>query len=514
MFKYRIPKAPFNNYKAYNYKRATKTASRKWSYFGSRRPNCQRNLGSNGTPKQRWVGRKHWKSQCTTCRSPFSSFGRSFGYSELEISNHLQQMDWTDWELSNQIANLQKDCITSKRGGFWLTSGHPEGSGGSSGNGGSGGRGFGGSSSGGQPPSFGPDSDPAFSLGRWLFYGSMGIICYLTYQWAKGKIREELANLLLEWVPAGTERARNGQPDAPRATFGGGPPKKPISPKNYSVHRWDLFWPQHFYFSFKVVHAFLAHPSKGPRTQLALKDSVGRAFFPCGSGRFADCLNIKFWSTLVWNEWSNWLVCASRTADIGLGGRFFLCPRGGNIVMICMEKQVKIWACTFWFGAFSVRLAAVYRKNKLIFWSLAIFAVGFFAFILKDHTYCPRAASQIRAQPFAGRLLESQFGPFGCLLLLFGGIFFKFTEFSIWTFGLDLICIYCSQIHKNILILPLLPRDGETAMSAQPPRLGIAKRTGSGLISDWAIMWNQYSSIKWESQERRTGLLCKQKKIR
>ena len=155
---------------------------------------------------------------------------------ELEISNH--QMDWTDWELSNQIANLQNDCITSKRGGFLLTSGHPEGSGGSSGNGGSGGRGFGGSSGGGQPPSFGPDADPAFSLGRLLFYCSVGIICYWTYQWAKGKIREELANLLLECQQAQKEQELASPTPA---TFGGGPPKKPISQKNYSVHRWGLF---------------------------------------------------------------------------------------------------------------------------------------------------------------------------------------------------------------------------------------------------------------------------------
>lgn len=123
---------------------------------------------------------------------------------ELEISNHLQQMDWTDWERSNQISNLHKDCITSKRGGFLLTSGTPSpqrGEGGCSGNGGSGG-----SSGGGQPPSFGPEPNPAFSLGRLLFYGSVGIISYLAYQWAKGKIREELANLLLECQQAQKEQ--------------------------------------------------------------------------------------------------------------------------------------------------------------------------------------------------------------------------------------------------------------------------------------------------------------------
>ena len=38
---------------------------------------------------------------------------------ELEISNHLQQVDWTDGELSNQIVHLQNDCITSKEAGFY-----------------------------------------------------------------------------------------------------------------------------------------------------------------------------------------------------------------------------------------------------------------------------------------------------------------------------------------------------------------------------------------------------------
>lgn len=95
----------------------------------------------------------------------------------------------------------------------------------------------------------------------------------------------------------------------------------------------------------------------------------------------------------------------------------------------------RCWVSTFWLGRFSVRLAAVYRKNKLIFVSLAFFAVGIFTFILKDHTYCHRAASQIRAH--AGRLLENQLGPF--LGLFFGGIFFfKSANFSIYTFGLYL----------------------------------------------------------------------------
>ena len=119
---------------------------------------------------------------------------------ELEISNHLHQTDWVDWELSNQISNLPEN-ISASKGGFITINrlGHHGGFGNHSG-GGSGGRrgGFGGGAGGGQPPSFGPDPDPAFSLGRLLFYGSVGIVCYLAYQFAKVKVREELAKLLLE----------------------------------------------------------------------------------------------------------------------------------------------------------------------------------------------------------------------------------------------------------------------------------------------------------------------------
>ena len=142
---------------------------------------------------------------------------------------------------------------------------------------------------------------------------------------------------------------------------------------------------------------------------------------------------------------------------VGLVEGFFLCPMGGNIALICVEKQVKIWACTFWLGSFSGRLVTVYRKNKLVFVTLAVFAVGIFTLILKDPTFCHRAASQIMAQSFAGRLFGNQFGQF--FSLFFGGIFLKSANYSIYTFALYLGFIYCSQIHKDILQLPLLPRD-------------------------------------------------------
>lgn len=120
---------------------------------------------------------------------------------------------------------------------------------------------------------------------------------------------------------------------------------------------------------------------------------------------------------------------------------FFSCPKGMNIALVCTGKQVKIWACIFWFGSLSGRWVAVSRKNKFIFLALALFAVGVFTWILNDPTFCHRAASQIMAQPF-GRLLENQLGQFAGLV--FGLIFLKSANFSVYTFGLYLSLIYGS----------------------------------------------------------------------
>lgn len=114
-------------------------------------------------------------------------------------------------------------------------------------------------------------------------------------------------------------------------------------------------------------------------------------------------------------------------------------------------------AVLVWLGSFSGRLVAVFRKNKLIFVTLAVFAVGIFTLILKDPTFCHRAASQIIAQPFAGRLFGNQLGQFFSLFC--GIVFLKSADFTIWTFALYLGLIYGSSIHKDILVLPLLPKD-------------------------------------------------------
>ena len=114
---------------------------------------------------------------------------------ELEISNHLQQMDWTDWELSNQISHLHKNCITSKRGGFLLTSGTPEGSGGSSGYGGSGGRGFGNGGSG-EPPSSNSGPEPKPPNNRLFFLLAGFSISYAMFLWFQEELKHETENRL------------------------------------------------------------------------------------------------------------------------------------------------------------------------------------------------------------------------------------------------------------------------------------------------------------------------------
>ena len=62
-----------------------------------------------------------------------------------------------------------------------------------------------------------------------------------------------------------------------------------------------------------------------------------------------------------------------------------------------MEKQVKILVSTFWFGNFSMRLTAVYKKNKILFVSLVILS-GVIFFFLLNHYFFLRTARQILDQ--------------------------------------------------------------------------------------------------------------------
>ena len=119
---------------------------------------------------------------------------------KLEISNHLHQTDWVDLELSNQISDLCNDCIVSKRGRFRLTSGlAPGGSGGRSGTVPYGHQRRKRRRSGEATAEFWPRAQP-------IFYCSVVVICYFTYQWGKAKIRKELVHLLLECQQAQKEQ--------------------------------------------------------------------------------------------------------------------------------------------------------------------------------------------------------------------------------------------------------------------------------------------------------------------
>ena len=377
---------------------------------------------------------------------------------ELEISNHLHQTDWVDWELSNQISHLSEGRVIEKRGGFLLTSGTSDGSGGSSGHGGSGGRGFGGS--GDQPPSFGPDPDPAFSLGRLLFYGSVGIVCYLAYQFAKVKVREELAKLLLECQQAQQQR---------NTAMAQGQRLVAVRPKNLLLKKFILLIggacvdPGIFISALRLftIPVWLTQTIRALAPRL-LRTLLG-SLFSLGVQVISPIVQTLSFGALLYlmNRAIGW-ACHSfvplAQPILGLMEGFFICPKGGNMALICVEKQVKMLACTFWFGSFSGRLVAVYRKNKLIFVTLAVFAVGIFTLILKDHSFFHRAAGQIMAQPFAGHLFGNRLGQF--FSLFFGCVFLlKSSNFSILTFAFYLGLIYCSQIHKEILVLPLLPKN-------------------------------------------------------
>lgn len=313
------------------------------------------------------------------------------------------------------------------------------------------------------PKGFGgaePNPDPSFELAQILFYAVGGVACYLGYLWFKGKVREGLAKLLAECQQAQPQELAN--PTASRQRLVAARPKALFLQKIILFIGGACFAPSILISAFRLfIPTWLAQairvlvPSRLFRTLLG-------SLFSLGVQVISPIVQTLSFGALLYLMngvigWAGHSFVPLAQPILGLMEGFFLCPRGGNMVMICMEKQVKIFACTFWWGAFSVRLSTVYRKNKLLFITLAIFAVGAFTLILKDQTFCQRAASQIMALPL-GRLFETQLGQLGGLL--FGGVFLKSASFSVSTFGLYLGFIYCSKIHKDIGGLPLLPRDG------------------------------------------------------
>ena len=363
---------------------------------------------------------------------------------ELEISNHLQQMDWTDWELSNQISHLHKEFIPSKRGGFSLTSGPLWGEGGRSGNGGSGGKGFGGG--GGQPPSFGPEPDPAFSLGRLLFYCFVGIFSYLAYQWAKVQIRKELAHLLLE-----CQQQEQATPTAPAMR-----PKHFFFKKIILLTCGACFDPRIFFSALRLLTPLWLSQ--------AIRASIPSIFRAVFSSVFSFLFSVVspiiqtlgFGAILYLAHGAiGWLVPLAQPLLASVEG-FFIYPMGESVAFICVSKHLKILSLTFWFGTFSGRLIAVYKKNKIVFLSLAIMAAGIFTLIWNNPTFDHQATSYIMARPFLGRLFDNQLGQFG--LVFFGIVFLKSANFSIYTFALYLSLIYSSRIHKDIGDLPFYPQ--------------------------------------------------------
>ena len=289
-------------------------------------------------------------------------------------------------------------------------------------------------------------------MGRLLFYGSVGIVCYLAYQFAKVKVREELAKLLLECQQAQQQR------DTAMAQG-----QRLVRPKNLLLKKFILLIggacvdPGIFISALRLfTPVWLTQTIRALAPSRLLRTLLGSLFSLVVQVVSPIVQTLSFGTLLyLMSVAIGWFVPLAPPILDWMQG-FFMCPKGSSIAMICVEKQVKIWACTFWFGAFSVRLSAVYRKNKLIFVTLAIMAVCVFTLILSDPTHCHRVTILVMAHPL-GRFLKTQFGQLGSLL--FGGIFMKSANFSIGTFAVYLGLIYCSKIHKDIGGLPLLPRD-------------------------------------------------------
>lgn len=281
----------------------------------------------------------------------------------------------------------------------------------------------------------------------------MGIICYLAYQWAKGKIREELANLLLECQA-------QQQLDTPTAQ---GQRLVTVRPKNLFLKKIILFTGGACFDPSILISAlrlftpvWLTQAIRALAPSRLLRTLLGALFSLVVQVVSPIVQTLSFGALLyLMNGAIGWFVPLAQPL-LGLVEGFFICPKGGNIALICVEKQVKILACTFWFGGFSARLTTIFKKNKSVFIALAVFGVGIFALILRDPTHCRHRVAVLVMAHF-GRLLDNQLGQFGSVL--FWGIFMKSAHFSIGTFALYLSLIYGSQIHKDIGALPLLPGD-------------------------------------------------------
>ena len=400
---------------------------------------------------------------------------------ELEISNHLHQMDWTDWALSNQIANLHKDCITPKRGGFF-TSGSPEGSGGSFGHGGSGGRGFGGG--GGRGDGYNPESEPPNRSLLFLFVGLS--ISYAIYQWFLQEFKESLEKELTKLgqekkqenlLPAATEVKQKEGPSVVAlwrnrgwcqalreggllvgSVFGGSGTfrrafnlialprlqrlvgayvprfaRRVLSPLVTMVGKFGLWAFRAFSPVTNIICFFLT------------LDGLKRLFLLFGSSKWVEPLIPVLTST-------------SNTIQ-----NFFATPTGVSVQVSFLEKTVKVVCATLFFGGILNQFFIFFKKDNNKFLSLILISgFGFSIFIiLNDHRFVILFVQNMVCQfPWIQNLAEH---PLGQVSLLFGsGVLIQSARlrFPLLVNYFFILLLYVSGVYRSILSanLPFLPK--------------------------------------------------------
>lgn len=394
---------------------------------------------------------------------------------ELEISNHLHQMDWTDWALSNQIANLHKDCITPKRGGFF-TSGSPEGSGGSFGNGGSGGRGFGGSSGGGRgdDSNHNPESEPPNRSVLFLFVGLS--ISYAIYQWFLQEFKESLEKELTKlgqekkqenFLPAETElKQKEGRSVVAlwrnRGWWQG--------LREGSLLVGSLLVGRHtFQRAFnlialprlrRVAQAFVPRFVRHllwPLVRRVAGFGLGLAL-PAISQIICFFLGLDVLKRLLLVFGAPELVepmipIVNSIVDTVQG--FFATPRGVSIAAGFLERNIKVLACSFSFGGFCNEVLIVFKRDTSKdqkFWSLiclSMYGISIYI-ILNDHKFIGLfVQSLIQSFPSVQQLAQR---PFGQVFLIFSsGVFIQSAGFpKIVTFFYAWL-LYVSGLYYSIL---------------------------------------------------------------
>ena len=396
---------------------------------------------------------------------------------ELEISNHLHQMDWTDWELSNQIANLQETILTSKgsKGGFLPTYEHPKNY-------------FGGGSR--RPPSDGgghgdgynPESEPP---NRSLLFLLVGLsISYAIYQWFLQEFKEILEK---ELTKLGQEKKQENLLPAETEA------KQKEGRSVIALWR-NRGWGQGLREGRLLVGSLLAGRNTFQRAfnliALPRLRRIAQAFVPrfvrrllwplvrrvggFGLGAFSPIsqiicffigLDVLKRLLLIFGapELVEPMIPLVNSIGDTVQG-FFATPGGVSIAASFLERNIKVLTCSFAFGGFWNEVFIFFKRDnskdqKL--WSLiclSMYGISIYI-ILNDHKFIMLfVQSFIQKFPSVQQLAQR---PFGQVSLIFSsGIFIQSANFpKIITFFYAWL-LYASGLYSSILNanLPFLPK--------------------------------------------------------